>query len=394
MRIAHGDVGELALEQPDQLGRERVALVVGVALERQPEHRHLAVRERADPPLDPLDQEQRHGLVDPRDREQHARRRGALLREREVLAQARAGGHARLRDPAAGIVAVDQVDHVEHVGAVPLAVHHQQVRERERRVAEDVRPDLGELGLDRRGPDDRGAEHRERARRALGRGLADAADDARERRDLLDEPSGGDPLRRVRDEQVLADAQPASLLQIAGDELGRAGRDRRAEDQGVAGAQHREQVVDRRPHLAQVALDVRERRGPDRDHDVVGAGGVDGALGELEAPARDHALEQLLGAGLVERHPAGADRGEHRLVVVDADHAQPAVGEAQRERQPHAPETDHRHRPRSAHEKDLRRGRRRRWRRPRSPPTRSRCAGASGRARPDVRAPRPRTRSG
>ena len=36
--------------------------------------------------------------------------------------------------------------------------------------------------------------------RAVGRRLADAADDARQRRDLLQESAGGDPLRRVGDE--------------------------------------------------------------------------------------------------------------------------------------------------------------------------------------------------
>ena len=42
-RVVHRDVGELALEQPDQLVRERIALVVGVALEREPEHGDLAL---------------------------------------------------------------------------------------------------------------------------------------------------------------------------------------------------------------------------------------------------------------------------------------------------------------------------------------------------------------
>ena len=45
VRVVHGDVGQLALEQADQLVRERVALVVGVGLEGQPEHGDLAVRE-------------------------------------------------------------------------------------------------------------------------------------------------------------------------------------------------------------------------------------------------------------------------------------------------------------------------------------------------------------
>ena len=147
---------------------------------------------------------------------------------------------------------------------------------------------------------------------ALGGGLADAADDAWQRRDLLEEPAGGDPLRGVRDEHVLADLQAAALLDVAGDELGRSRRDRRAQDQAMAGAQQRHQVVDRGADLAQVALEVIEGRRPDRDHDVVGRGGVGRALGELQPAGRGDAVEQLLGAGLVPRHPACADRVEHR----------------------------------------------------------------------------------
>ncbi len=306
MGIAHRHVGQFALEQPDQLGRQRVALVVGVALEGQAEHRDLAVRERADPPLDALDQEQRHRLVDARNREQHAGGVRALLGEGEVLAQAGARGHAGLGDPAPRVVAVDQVDHVEHVGPVALAVHHQQIGQRERGVTQDVRPDLGQLGLHRRGRDDRGAEHREGGRGALGRRVVDAADDAGEGRDLLEEPTGRDPLWGMGHKQVLAHPQPTLLLEIAGDELGGPRRDRRAQDQGLAGAQHREQVVHDGAHAPQIGLDVGERRGADRDHDVVGAGRVGCALGQLEAPAGHHALEQLLGARFFERHPAGA----------------------------------------------------------------------------------------
>ena len=91
-------------------------------------------------------------------------RRRALLGEREVLAQAGAGGQAGLGDAAARVVAVDQVDHLEHVRAVALAVHHQQVGQREVRVAQDVRPDLRQLGLHRRGLDDRRAEDARTAR--------------------------------------------------------------------------------------------------------------------------------------------------------------------------------------------------------------------------------------
>ena len=183
--VADRDVGQLALEHADELVRQRVALVVGVALEGQAEHRHLAAGQAPDAALDPLDQEQRHALVDARDGQQHAGGVRALLREREVLAQAGPGRHARHRDAAAGVVVVDQVDDLEHVGPVALAVHHQQVGQRERGVAQDVGPDLGQLRLHGRGLDDRRAEHAEQVGRVLGGALADAADDARQRGDLL-----------------------------------------------------------------------------------------------------------------------------------------------------------------------------------------------------------------
>ena len=157
-----------------------------------------------------------------------------LLREREVLAQARAGGEARHRHAAARIVAVDQVDDVEHVRAVALAVHHQQVGERERRVAQDVGPDLRQLGLHRRRLHDRGAERLEQPRGALAGALADAADDARQRPDLVHEAVGGDPLRHVGDEHVLAGREAALLLEVAGHEVGRA-RARRSSAGRAAG---------------------------------------------------------------------------------------------------------------------------------------------------------------
>ena len=84
----------------------------------------------------------------------------------------------------------------------------------------------------------------------------------------------------------------------------------------MAGAQQRQQVVDGRADLAKVALDVRERRRPDRDHDVVGLGGVGRAVGQLQPPAALDAIEQRLRAGLVERHLTGPDRGQHGRVVI------------------------------------------------------------------------------
>ena len=346
MGVAHRDVGELALEQPDQLWRERVTLVVGVALERQPQHGDLVGAESS--PTRRLIPSTRNSGTASFTRETASSIPGrvrALLGEDEVLAQARPGRQPWHRDPSARVIVVDQVDHLEHVRAVALAVHHQQVRERERRVAEDVGPDLRELGLHGGCLHDRCTERGERARGVLGRSLADATDDARERRNLLEEPARGDPLGGVSDVHVVAGAQPAALLQVPGDELRRARRDRRAQDQRVTRAQVREQVIDHGSDAAQVALQMRERRGPDGDHDVVRGRGLSRAVRELEPAGLGDALQQRLGAGLLERHPTRSDRFEDRLVVVDPEHAQPAVGEAQREREPDATETDDRYRP-------------------------------------------------
>ena len=165
------------------------------ALKARPSTAILRSASAPEAPLDPLDQEQRHRLVHARDREQHPGRVGALLGEGEVLAQARPRGQAGQGDPAAGVVAVDQVDHVEHVRRVALAIHHQKVRQREVRVAQDVRPDLRELGLYGRRLHDRRLEGREQLRGNLSGARADAADDAGQRVDLL---AGSAPRRSAR----------------------------------------------------------------------------------------------------------------------------------------------------------------------------------------------------
>ncbi len=326
--------------------RERVALVVGVGLEGQPEHGDLAPVEAAEPALGPAEEEQGDRLVDPRDREQHARGGRALLGEGEVLAQAGARREPRARDPAPRVVAVDQVDHLEHVRIVLLAVHHQEVRQGEGRVAQDVGPDLGQLGLDRGRLHDRRGEHLEQAGGGLGRAGPDPADDARQAVDLLEEAPGGDPLRRVGDEDLGADRKAAVLAQVAGHEVGRPGRDRRAEDQRVVGVEHREEVVEGLADVAHVDLDVGERRRAQGDHDVPGLRRVGHPIRQRQG----HAIEKLLGPGFAEGHAPGPQRLEARRVVVDADHREPAVGEAQGERQAHPAEADDRdvvaHRPR------------------------------------------------
>ena len=329
-----------ALEQAHELVGERVAVVVGVALEGEAEHRDLAAVQRPEPALHPLDEEQRHGLVDARHREQHAGRVGALLAEGEVLAQAGPGGEARRRDPAARIVAVDELDDVEDVRAVLLAIHHQEVRQREVRVAQDVRPDLRELGLHGRRLHDRRAEDRKQRADALAGLRADPADDARQRLDLLEEAPGGDPLGRVRDEDVDAAHEPSVLGEVARDEVGRARGDRRAQDDRVAGAQVAEQVVQGRADVAHVDLDVRQRRRAERDDDVVGDRRVGDAIGHLQRAGGVHAVERVLRAGLLERHPRVAHRLQPLGGDVDAEHLQPTVGErnGQREADPTQPD--------------------------------------------------------
>ena len=107
------------------------------------------------------------------------------------------------------------------------------------------------------------------------------------------------------------------------------------------GRSTRQQVVERGADVAHVDLDVRERGRPERDHDVSRLRGVGDAVGQLQPPGSLDALEQLLCAGLGERHLAGSHRGQQRRVVVDPDHPQAAVGEAQRQRQPDPAKTDH-----------------------------------------------------
>ena len=109
------------------------------------------------------------------------------------------------------------------------------------------------------GLDDLGAEGLEQLGRPGARVLAHAADDAGQRRDLLEEVVLGDPLRHVRDEQVLAHPEAAALLDVAGHPLGGAGRDGGAQDQRVALAQHRQQVVDHAADVRDVDLDVHVR---------------------------------------------------------------------------------------------------------------------------------------
>ena len=110
----------------------------------------------------------------------------------------------------------------------------------------------------------------------------------------------------------------------------------------MAGAQQRQQVIERGADLGEVGFDVGEGGRAEREHDVLGAGRRLGAIGELQETGGKHAIEHLLGAGLLERHLAVAQRAGDRRVVIDADHVPATVGEAQRERQTDPPQADDR----------------------------------------------------
>jgi hypothetical protein len=108
----------------------------------------------------------------------------------------------------------------------------------------------------------------------------------------------------------------------------------------VALAEHGEEVVDHAPHVRDVDLDVHVRRRVERQDDVVGARGVLHCARELEAAARDHALEHLLRARLRERHLAACHLVEHGLLALHSDRREAAVRERQREGQPDSAEAD------------------------------------------------------
>jgi hypothetical protein len=105
-------------------------------------------------------------------------------------------------------------------------------------------------------------------------------------------------------------------------------------------AQHRQQVVDHAPDVRDVDLDVHVRRRVEREHDVVGARRVLHRPRQLEAVTSHDPLEQLLRAGLRERHLAARHLVEHRLLALHADRRKPAVGERQRQGKADTAEAD------------------------------------------------------
>ena len=211
-------------------------------------------------------------------------------------------------------------------------------------VAQDVRPDLGQLGLDRRRLHDRRAEDLEQVGRDLARALADAADDARQRVDLLEEAPGGDPLGHVGDEDVLADGQVAVLLEVAGDELGRARGDRRAQRDRVAGRAAAASRSSSALRMSRMSISMCENDGVPSVMTMWRAEAASATRSDHAiVPAAVTRSSDLRRAGLVERHPRRAHRVEPLAVDLDADRPQPPVGEGERERQPDATAADDGH---------------------------------------------------
>ena len=108
----------------------------------------------------------------------------------------------------------------------------------------------------------------------------------------------------------------------------------------MALAQDRQQVVDHAAHVRDVDLDVHVRGRVRGEDDVVGLRGVLHRPRQLEPVALEHAFEQLLGAGLRERHLARRELVQHPLLALHADRAQPSIRERQREGQADPAEAD------------------------------------------------------
>ena len=164
--------------------------------------------------------------------------------------------------------------------------------------------------------------------RALGGAVVVGADDLGQRVELLERVALGDPLRAERDVDGAA-----ALGQVLGDVAGRARVDGAAQgDQGAVAQVRRDLVDGLLEDRHRRAEELVDRRADDDDevvrpldHRAVGA--------EREPAGRQDLAQQLVGAGLEERHLAGGDPVERGLVgVVDAD-AQAGLGEGEAQRQ-------------------------------------------------------------
>ena len=147
----------------------------------------------------------------------------------------------------------------------------------------------------------------------LGRALADAADDLRQRVDLLEELAGGDALGRVGDEEVLADLEAALALQVAGDELGRArARSSSAGRREWPGSRTRSRSSSAE-RMSRMSISMCENDGVPIVRMMWRARAASATRSETSRPpdawTRRH---DLVAAGLLERHAAVARRRRRR----------------------------------------------------------------------------------
>ena len=105
-------------------------------------------------------------------------------------------------------------------------------------------------------------------------------------------------------------------------------------------AKQRQELVDDGADVPDVDLDVRERRRPERQDDVLRLGCGAHVRGHVQATARVHPAHHVLAARLVERHLSLADQVHPAFVDVDAANGQAAVGKREREGKPHAASSD------------------------------------------------------
>ncbi len=226
----------------------------------------------------------------------------------------------------ARVVLADGPQDVRVVDAGIVGDGEELVGDRELHVPPGVGEQLGQLGFLGRRPDRLAGQRPEQRGRALGRPVVVGADDLRQRMELLEGMTLGDPLRAERD------IDPAAALgEVLGDIAGRARVDRAAQGDQRPVAQVRRDLVDGlledRHRRAEELVDRRA----DDDHQLVGPGDHRAVGAEGETPGREDLAEELVGAVLHERHLARGDPVERRLVgVVDAD-PQPGLreGEAQ-----------------------------------------------------------------
>ena len=318
VRVVVRDLGSGVLQQRDELQRRRLAQVADVRLVRDAEHEdpralHRALRVVVERLRDERAAEVRHLLVHLAGELDELRVEAELARlPREVEgidgdavaaeARARAEAHVAERLGRGG------VDDLPDVDPHPVAEDRELVDERDVDRAEDVLEQLRELGRLRAGElvhrVDRAPVEVGGPARALGR---DPAEHLRRRlrRPVL--APRVDALRRHREEEALAHAEAASLLEDRLEQLARrAGPGRRLEHHELALAQHSGEpacgVLDDR----EVGLALARERCRQRDEDGV-------RLAELVVARRrvdEAALDER-------REPVARDVGDVRLAAVE-----------------------------------------------------------------------------